>query len=89
MTDSNKETLIQFAKVASLFILAGVVFIPNIEIWNMKALGHTDGFHVLFSILNVAWGTVAGWFYAKKIGLIKGKVQKLNEGDGALKEESK
>lgn len=89
MTDNNKQTLIDFAKVVSLFLLAGIVFIPNIEIWNMKALGYTDGFHVLFSWLNIAWGTFAGIIYAKKIGIIKKKVQPLNETKGELEEAEK
>ena len=48
----NKD-IKQWLKVLFVVLLAFCAIIPNAEIWNMKALGHTDGFHVLISILDI------------------------------------
>ena len=48
----NKD-IKQWLKVLFVVLLAFCAIIPNAEIWNMKAFGHTDGFHVLISILDI------------------------------------
>ena len=48
----NKD-IKQWLKVLFVVLLAFCAIIPNAEIWNMKALGHTDGFHVLISIFDI------------------------------------
>ena len=42
----------QWLKVLLVVLLAFCAIIPNAEIWNMKADGHTDGFHVVVSVLD-------------------------------------
>jgi len=58
----NKEVL-HWLKVLLVFILAFCVIIPNAEIWNMATAGHTDGFHVVVSILDfILEGGLVFWF---------------------------
>lgn len=71
----NKETLIQFAKVLCVFLVAFLIIITNAEIWNMASSGYTDGFHVVVSILNFVWESVLSVLFFKKYVFTK-KVDK-------------
>lgn len=71
----NKETLIQFAKVLSAFLVAFLIIITNVEIWNMASSGYTDGFHVVVSILNFVWESVLSVLFFKRYVFAK-KVDK-------------
>ena len=42
----------QWLKVLLVVLLAFCTIIPNAEIWNMMADGHTDGFHAVVSVLD-------------------------------------
>lgn len=64
---SNKETMQEYGKVVWVFIVAFLIIITNVEIWNMAALGNTDGFHVCVSILNMAWEAVLSFAFFKKV----------------------
>lgn len=68
MTQSNKENILSWLKVISVFLLFFVVLIPNMEIWNLAANRLTDGFHVVFSVLNLIFGGFGLHLYQKKIG---------------------
>ena len=68
MTQSNKENILSWLKVISVFLLFFVVLIPNMEIWNLAANKLTDGFHVVFSVLNLIFGGFGLYLYQKKIG---------------------
>lgn len=61
-----KGELKTILKFVVLILLIGCVIVPNVEIWNMAALGHTDGFHVFFSILNFAVECGFVYFFSKK-----------------------
>lgn len=67
MSDSNKKSLLQFAKTLLVFILGFVVLIPNVEIWNLASEGYTGGFHIVVSILNLLAGGTGLLFFSKKI----------------------
>jgi hypothetical protein len=67
MNKVNKETLVQFGKVVWAMLIAMIIIITNVEIWNMCALGHTDGFHVVVSVLNVIWEAVISFLFFKKV----------------------
>lgn len=67
MANGNKQTLIQYAKVLLIFVLSFVVIIPNIEIWNLASQKLTDGFHVVFSILNLVFGGFCTYALSKKM----------------------
>ena len=67
MTDNNKQSLIQFAKVLLIFILAFVVIIPNAEIWNLASQHLTDGFHVVLSVLNFVFGGLCTFALGRKL----------------------
>ena len=69
MTENNKKTLINFLKVLVLILLVGCAIIPNVEIWNLASEGNTDGFHVLFSILNLIGCFVGIYFVGKAMNL--------------------
>lgn len=56
-----------FLKVLFVFLLIACTVIPNSEILNMKALGYTDGFHVVFSILDFILEFGLIWFLGKKV----------------------
>jgi len=64
----NKNTLVQFLKVLSVFLLGFIALIPNVEIFNMASKGYTDGFHVVLAILNLLAEGVGIYFYQKVIG---------------------
>ena len=68
MTQSNKENILSWLKVISVFLLFFVVLIPNMEIWNLAANKLTDGFHVVFSVFNLIFGGFGLYLYQKKIG---------------------
>ena len=65
----NKDVK-QLLKVLFVVLLAFCAIIPNAEIWNMKALGHTDGFHAVVSVLDfiLEGGLI---FYFSKFFLFK------------------
>lgn len=65
----NKD-IKQWLKVLLVALLGFCTIIPNAEIWNMAADGHTDGFHVWVSILDfiLEGGLV---FYFSKFFLFK------------------
>ena len=72
----NKD-IKQWLKVLFVVLLAFCAIIPNAEIWNMKAAGHTDGFHVVGSVLDfILEGILI--FYFSKLFLFK-KEQKKDE----------
>lgn len=73
---SNKETVLEWLKIVSVFLLAFIVLIPNVEIWNLAANKLTDGFHVVVSILNLIFGGAAVYFYQKKVGAFAGLKRK-------------
>lgn len=60
----------QWLKVLLVVLLACFTIIPNAEIWNMMADGHTDGFHVVVSVLDfiLEGGLI---FYFSKFFLFK------------------
>lgn len=70
----NKEVL-HWLKVLLVVLLAFCTIIPNAEIWNMAAAGHTDGFHVGVSIIDflLEGGLV---FYFSKFFLFKKEEKK-------------
>lgn len=68
MTQSNKENVLSWLKVISVFLLFFVVLVPNVEIWNLAASKLTDGFHVTLSVLNLIFGGFGLYLYQKKIG---------------------
>ena len=68
MTQSNKENILSWLKVISVFLLFFVVLIPNMEIWNLAANKLTDGFHVVLSVFNLIFGGFSLYLYQKKIG---------------------
>ncbi len=74
MNESNKKSLIEFVKVFAIALLGFIVLIPNVEIWNMASFGHTDGFHVVVSILNLVGGFTGLYFFAKNV-LFKKKTE--------------
>lgn len=55
----------QFLKVFLTFILAMVAIISNVEIFNLKAGGFTDGFHVVCAGVNFAVEAYLIYKYAK------------------------
>lgn len=69
IVNMNKD-IKQWLKVLFVVLLVFCTIIPNAEIWNMKALGHTDGFHVLISVLDfiLEGGLI---FYFSKFFLFK------------------
>lgn len=71
----NKESLTQFAKVLCAFLVAFLIIITNVEIWNMASSGYTDGFHVVVSVLNFVWEAVLSVLFFKKYVFAK-KVDK-------------
>lgn len=60
-----KKEFAVILKFVILILLIGCVIVPNVEIWNMKALGHTDGFHLFFSILNFVVECGFVYFFGK------------------------
>lgn len=78
---SNKESVLKWLKVVSVFLLAFVVLIPNVEIWNLASNKLTDGFHVVVSVLNLIFGGAAVYFYQKKVGAFAG-VKHKDESSG-------
>ena len=78
MTQSNKENILSWLKVISVFLLFFVVLIPNMEIWNLAANKLTDGFHVVFSVLNLIFGGFSLYLYQNQIGAFEG-LKKSNE----------
>lgn len=68
MTQSNKENILSWLKVISVFLFFFAVLIPNMEIWNLAANKLTDGFHVVFSVLNLIFGGFGLYLYQKNIG---------------------
>lgn len=74
MNESNKKSLIMFAKVLCVFLLAFVIIIPNAAVWNAFVLGcsATGGFVLAVSIINfILEAGVLVWvcikkFFAKK-----------------------
>ena len=72
MTQSNKENVLSWLRVISVFLLFFVVLVPNVEIWNLAASKLTDGFHVVFSVLNLIFGGFRLYLYQKKIVAIEG-----------------
>ena len=80
MNEDNKKTLVQFLKVLSVFLLGFIALIVNVEIFNMAAGGHTDGFHVVLAIINLVAEGVGIYFYQKAIGAFgEKKVEKKSE----------
>lgn len=67
MNESNKKSLLQFAKTLLVFVLGFVVLIPNVEIWNLASHGYTDVFHIVLSILNLIAGGTGLYFFGKKV----------------------
>lgn len=53
MTDSNKENLIQFAKVAAIGILGFAGIIVSAGVWNAVALGAIGSFYGWVAGLNL------------------------------------
>ena len=72
MTQSNKENILSWLKVISVFLLFFAVLIPNMEIWNLAANKLTDGFHVVLSVFNLIFGGFGLYLYQKKIGAFEG-----------------
>ncbi len=68
MNEENKKSLVKFLKVLSVFLLAAIAIITNVEIWNVASSGGTDGFHVVVAILNFIAEGVGVYFYQKAIG---------------------
>lgn len=66
MSDANKKTLKQFGKVTCAMIIALIIIITNVEIWNMFAVGSTDVFHLVVSIINIVWEVVVSALFFKK-----------------------
>ena len=73
---TNKENVLKWLKVVSVFLLAFIVLIPNVEIWNLAANKLTDGFHVAVSVLNLIFGGAAVYFYQKMVGAFSGLKRK-------------
>ena len=70
MSESNKKSLILFAKVVCVFLLALVIIISNAAVWNAFALGCTavDGFVLGVSIVNFLFEIGAlVWVCIKKV----------------------
>lgn len=67
MTDQNKKTLKHFGKVVWAMLIAMVIIITNVEIWNVFALGNTDVFHVIVSVINVIWEVVISALFFKRV----------------------
>ena len=70
MSESNKKSLILFAKVVCVFLLALVIIISNAAVWNAFALGcaAVDGFVLGVSIVNFLLETGAlVWVCIKKV----------------------
>ena len=68
MNSSNKETLKWFGQTVCAAIVVFLIIITNVEIWNMASLGHTDGFHVWVSVLNMIWESALSFvFFRKKV----------------------
>lgn len=62
MTDSNKETLVQFGKGLSIFLLSMMAIITSAGVWNGVAKDAIDSFY----------GWVAGLnFIAEGLGIYK------------------
>ena len=72
MTQSNKENILSWLKVISVFLLFFVVLVPNMEIWNLASSKLTDGFHVVLSVFNLIFGGFSLYLYQKKIGAFEG-----------------
>ena len=68
----------QWLKVLLVVLLGFCTVIPNAEIWNMATDGHTDGFHVWVSILDLILegGLI---FYLSKFFLFKKEVKEEKE----------
>ena len=81
MTQSNKENILSWLKVVSVFLLFFVVLIPNMEIWNLAANKLTDGFHVVFSVFNLIFGGFGLYIYQKKIGAFEGLKKSKEKAD--------
>ena len=81
MTQSNKENVLSWLKVISVALLFFVVLIPNMEIWNLAANKLTDGFHVVFSVLNLIFGGFGLYLYQKKIGAFEGLKKSKEKAD--------
>lgn len=53
MTNSNKETLVQFGKVASIFLLSMMAIITSAGVWNGANAGAVDHFYGWVAGLNL------------------------------------
>lgn len=52
----------------ALFVLfVACTIIANVEIWNLATEGYTDGFHVLFSVLNFILEGGVAFYFGKKL----------------------
>ena len=71
MTNSNKETLVQFGKVASIFLLSMMAIITSAGVWNGTSAGAVDHFYGWVAGLNLlaeGFGIykLARYFFSKK-----------------------
>jgi len=80
MNERNKNSLVQFLKVLSVFLLGFVALITNVEIFNMAHGGHTDGFHGWVAFINLISEGFGLYYYQKAINAF---------GMGKAKEEDK
>lgn len=67
MSDANKKTLKDFGKAVWVLLIAMVIIITNVEIWNVYAAGATDVFHVVISVINLIWEAVVSVLFFKKV----------------------
>ena len=77
MTDSNKENLIDFAKVAAIGILGFAGIIASAGVWNAVVIGAIDSFYGWVAALNL--GTTGFGVYSLYKKFFPKPVKKENE----------
>lgn len=64
---TNKETLILFAKVLLVMILAMITIISGAAVWNAAAVGAASTFYVVVSVINFIAEGVGIYFLSRKV----------------------